>query len=290
MNRAQTRRRVHGVLRRRWAWSWSRPRSCSRCAGRCRTSARSCCSARSSRCSENQVVELPRRRRRQPRASCSAWPRSSSFHEHGRAARPAARRDVRWPLPAADRAPRDWREDAVQQRATSGSRRSRPRWCSTRSRRRHPRRSVTLLAARRSPRARRVRGRQRRSSSAGSRSVLERGELPRRPRRDRSAAIACRCYPFAVLGVFLGMLYVDYGAVLVPLFVVPILVARQAFAVVPRPEGVPGGGGADAHRRARGQGPVHRRSRGASRRLRGVHRPGARACRRPAWSGSASPR
>lgn len=37
-------------------------------------------------------------------------------------------------------------------------------------------------------------------------------------------------YPFSVLGVFLGLLYVDYGVVFVPLFVVPILVARQTFA------------------------------------------------------------
>jgi HD domain len=37
-------------------------------------------------------------------------------------------------------------------------------------------------------------------------------------------------YPFALMGVFLGALYVDYGAVVVPLLVVPILVARQTFA------------------------------------------------------------
>ncbi|MBJ7382191.1 MAG: HD domain-containing protein [Acidimicrobiia bacterium] len=36
--------------------------------------------------------------------------------------------------------------------------------------------------------------------------------------------------PFALLGVFMGRLYLDYGAVIIPLFVVPILVARQAFA------------------------------------------------------------
>lgn len=37
-------------------------------------------------------------------------------------------------------------------------------------------------------------------------------------------------YPFALLGVFLGRLYLDVGAIIVPLFVAPILVARQAFA------------------------------------------------------------
>src|SRR4051794_5852347 len=37
-------------------------------------------------------------------------------------------------------------------------------------------------------------------------------------------------YPFALLGVFLGLLYLDYQLVLLPLFLVPILVARQAFS------------------------------------------------------------
>jgi len=37
-------------------------------------------------------------------------------------------------------------------------------------------------------------------------------------------------YPFALLGVFLGLLYLDYQLALVPLFLVPILVARQAFS------------------------------------------------------------
>jgi hypothetical protein len=37
-------------------------------------------------------------------------------------------------------------------------------------------------------------------------------------------------YPFALLGVFLGYLYLEVGAVILPLFVVPILVARQTFA------------------------------------------------------------
>jgi HD domain-containing protein len=37
-------------------------------------------------------------------------------------------------------------------------------------------------------------------------------------------------YPFALLGVFLGYLYLEVGAAILPLFVVPILVARQTFA------------------------------------------------------------
>jgi hypothetical protein len=37
-------------------------------------------------------------------------------------------------------------------------------------------------------------------------------------------------YPFALLGVFLGYLYLEVGAVILPLFVVPIVVARQTFA------------------------------------------------------------
>lgn len=37
-------------------------------------------------------------------------------------------------------------------------------------------------------------------------------------------------YPFAIMGVLLGELYLDLGAWLVPLFVAPILIARAAFA------------------------------------------------------------
>jgi hypothetical protein len=37
-------------------------------------------------------------------------------------------------------------------------------------------------------------------------------------------------YPFALLGVLLGQLYVDFGPVTLPFFVVPIFVARQTFA------------------------------------------------------------
>ncbi|MGZ6965982.1 MAG: HD-GYP domain-containing protein, partial [Acidimicrobiia bacterium] len=46
----------------------------------------------------------------------------------------------------------------------------------------------------------------------------------------RVASSALQTYPFMLLGVFMGTLYLNYGAVLVPLFVVPILVARQTFA------------------------------------------------------------
>ena len=46
----------------------------------------------------------------------------------------------------------------------------------------------------------------------------------------RSARRLLQMYPFALMGVFLGALYLDYGAVVVPLLVVPILVARQTFA------------------------------------------------------------
>lgn len=37
-------------------------------------------------------------------------------------------------------------------------------------------------------------------------------------------------YPFALMGVLLGRLYVDLGPWIIPLFVAPILIARQAFA------------------------------------------------------------
>jgi HD-GYP domain-containing protein (c-di-GMP phosphodiesterase class II) len=57
---------------------------------------------------------------------------------------------------------------------------------------------------------------------------LETRELPATMRT--LVAVLGQMLPFAVLGVFLGLLYVDNGAVLVPLFIVPMLVARQAFA------------------------------------------------------------
>jgi hypothetical protein len=57
---------------------------------------------------------------------------------------------------------------------------------------------------------------------------LETRELPVSLRT--LGAVLGQMVPFAVLGVFLGLLYVEYGAVLVPLFIVPMLVARQAFA------------------------------------------------------------
>jgi hypothetical protein len=58
--------------------------------------------------------------------------------------------------------------------------------------------------------------------------VLETREPPTMLRT--LVAVVGQMIPFAVLGVFLGLLYVEYGAVLVPLIVVPMLVARQAFA------------------------------------------------------------
>jgi HD-GYP domain-containing protein (c-di-GMP phosphodiesterase class II) len=57
---------------------------------------------------------------------------------------------------------------------------------------------------------------------------LETRELPATMRT--LVAVLGQMLPFALLGVFLGLLYVDNGAVLVPLFIVPMLVARQAFA------------------------------------------------------------
>jgi len=39
-----------------------------------------------------------------------------------------------------------------------------------------------------------------------------------------------RAYPFAILGVGLGWVYLELGAVMVPLLVVPILIARSTFA------------------------------------------------------------
>jgi len=57
--------------------------------------------------------------------------------------------------------------------------------------------------------------------------VLSTGE--RLPARSVGGMVA-QTMPFAVMGVFLGVLYLDYGAVIAPLFVAPIMVARQTFA------------------------------------------------------------
>ena len=61
-------------------------------------------------------------------------------------------------------------------------------------------------------------------------TVVWTGTLPDVDVPDAAARSLLQMYPFALLGVFLGRLYLDYGPVLVPLFVVPILVARQTFA------------------------------------------------------------
>lgn len=55
----------------------------------------------------------------------------------------------------------------------------------------------------------------------------------RRPAREvirELLSSSLQSYPFALLGVFLGRLYLDLGLVVVPLFVTPILIARQTFA------------------------------------------------------------
>ena len=62
-----------------------------------------------------------------------------------------------------------------------------------------------------------------------ARDALDR-QLPPTLADASGSVLASQIYPFALLGVFLGALYLDYGAVVVPLFVVPILVARQTFA------------------------------------------------------------
>jgi len=60
--------------------------------------------------------------------------------------------------------------------------------------------------------------------------AIDRGE----PLRPVLAAMLrhghLQVYPFAVLGAMLGRLYLDLGVAVLPLFVVPVLVARQTFA------------------------------------------------------------
>ena len=107
------------------------------------------------------------------------------------------------------------------------SRCSPPRRSSTRSRR--PARSDPRAAAR-SSRSRR-RSLRARELHAPRRSPSWSGPAARRPPGRRSGRChRSQMYPFALLGVFLGASTSTTAPVLVPLFVVPILVARQTFA------------------------------------------------------------
>jgi hypothetical protein len=63
---------------------------------------------------------------------------------------------------------------------------------------------------------------------AGYYACIERGGLGQGLREMLRGHV--QVYPFALLGAFLGNLYLSYGAVLVPLFIVPIMVARETFA------------------------------------------------------------
>jgi hypothetical protein len=53
---------------------------------------------------------------------------------------------------------------------------------------------------------------------------------PYRPALIELLKINFRAYPFAVLGLGLGWVYLELGAAVVPLLVVPILIARRTFA------------------------------------------------------------
>ena len=174
------------------------------------------------------------RREHRPRAALGGEP-LGRFHDRHRddrrvrdaphAARRAARRPVRRALPPAAAASRlaqgplqhrrvRHRDDARLRRScrrspTAGS--TRRRCCS--SRRSRPR-------SRTSPRT---------SSRSASRSARLRGEPTRRV-LWQLAGWQFHIYPFAFLGVVIGRLYLDVGVAVVPLVVVPILVARHAYA------------------------------------------------------------
>lgn len=55
-------------------------------------------------------------------------------------------------------------------------------------------------------------------------------EVPLRDVADELWLSDLQIFPFALIGVLLGRLYVDLGAWVIPLFVAPILIARQTFA------------------------------------------------------------
>ncbi len=58
---------------------------------------------------------------------------------------------------------------------------------------------------------------------------LETGQSVRRLLREFRPS-ELQAFPFAIFGAFVGKLYLDVGPVIVPLLVVPILIARQTFA------------------------------------------------------------
>ena len=79
-------------------------------------------------------------------------------------------------------------------------------------------------------------------------------------------------FPFALLGLGVGWVYLELGAWVVPILVVPVIIARQAFA---RPLAAQVGAGAhdrDVDSCARSEGSLHGRSRAAGRDLLRVHR------------------
>ena len=94
-------------------------------------------------------------------------------------------------------------------------------------------------------------------------------------------------YPFALLGVFLGPAVPRLPAGPGPAVPGPDPRGPPGVLLVPRAQALARGDGAHPRRRARGEGPVHRRSRRAGRRVRAVHRPRARHPAGPARAAAA---
>ena len=94
--------------------------------------------------------------------------------------------------------------------------------------------------------------------------------------------------PFVLLGFLLGRMYLALGPAVMLLIIVPILIAREMFAVVPASEGVARRDRSAAHPRARAEGsrtpPV---TRSGSRSTRATSARSSTSCRR-AWSACGS--
>ena len=97
-------------------------------------------------------------------------------------------------------------------------------------------------------------------------------------------------YPFSILGVVPGPAVRGLRRRLRAPLRRPDPRRPPDLRVLPRAQGVAGSGGPHAHRRARGQGPVHRRDTPNGSPTTRSTSATSWACRRPGWSGCASPR
>ena len=100
-------------------------------------------------------------------------------------------------------------------------------------------------------------------------------EGARRPREVLEGLVPAgiEIFPFAVLGFFVGRLYLALGVGALVFFFVPILIVREVFRSYMRVHRSARRDRADADSRPRVEGPLHGRSRRAGREVRRLHRP-----------------